>query len=65
MRANNQTPSYGRDAKAMFSYAAWVREQMAINRPLNEFVADLLLVTLGNEKVWNTKNPFEFMEMIS
>jgi ribonucleotide reductase beta subunit family protein with ferritin-like domain len=30
-----------------------------------EFVADRLLVQLGYEKVWNTENPFEFMELIS
>ncbi len=36
-------PQYGRDAKAMFSYAAWVKEQMAKNRPLNEFAAELLV----------------------
>ena len=30
-----------------------------------EFVADRLLVALGNEKVWNVSNPFDFMEMIS
>ncbi|KAI9636000.1 ribonucleotide reductase [Dioszegia hungarica] len=30
-----------------------------------EFVADRLLVSLGNEKVWNSSNPFDFMEMIS
>ena len=30
-----------------------------------EFVADRLLVQLGNSKVYNTKNPFAFMEMIS
>ena len=30
-----------------------------------EFVADRLLVELGNEKVYNTTNPFDFMEMIS
>jgi ribonucleoside-diphosphate reductase beta chain len=30
-----------------------------------EFVADRLLVELGNEKVFNTKNPFDFMDMIS
>ena len=30
-----------------------------------EFVADRLLVELGNEKVYNTANPFDFMEMIS
>jgi ribonucleoside-diphosphate reductase beta chain len=30
-----------------------------------EFVADHLLVTLGLQKVYNTTNPFDFMEMIS
>ncbi len=30
-----------------------------------EFVADRLLVELGNEKVFNTSNPFDFMDMIS
>ncbi|KIY60814.1 ribonucleotide reductase small subunit [Cylindrobasidium torrendii FP15055 ss-10] len=30
-----------------------------------EFVADRLLVALGNEKVWNSTNPFDFMDMIS
>ncbi len=30
-----------------------------------EFVADRLLTELGNEKVYNTINPFDFMEMIS
>ncbi|MFM9004465.1 MAG: ribonucleotide-diphosphate reductase subunit beta, partial [Flavobacteriales bacterium] len=30
-----------------------------------EFVADRLLVELGNEKVYNKPNPFDFMEMIS
>jgi ribonucleoside-diphosphate reductase subunit M2 len=30
-----------------------------------EFVADRLLVALGNDKVWNSTNPFDFMEMIS
>lgn len=30
-----------------------------------EFVADRLLVELGNDKVFNTPNPFDFMEMIS
>ncbi|SCZ99611.1 BZ3500_MvSof-1268-A1-R1_Chr3-1g06150 [Microbotryum saponariae] len=30
-----------------------------------EFVADRLLVALGNPKVWNTENPFDFMNMIS
>jgi len=30
-----------------------------------EFVADRLLVSLGNEKVYNKTNPFDFMDMIS
>ena len=30
-----------------------------------EFVADRLLVQLGFNKVWNSSNPFDFMEMIS
>ena len=34
----------------MFSYAAWVKEQMAQNRPLNEFVAELLVGAGSNFK---------------
>jgi len=30
-----------------------------------EFVADRLLDALGVDKIWKTKNPFEWMEMIS
>ena len=30
-----------------------------------EFVADRLLVALGQPKYYQTKNPFDFMEMIS
>jgi ribonucleoside-diphosphate reductase beta chain len=30
-----------------------------------EFVADRLLMELGNEKVYNVTNPFDFMDMIS
>ena len=30
-----------------------------------EFVADRLLVELGNEKIYEASNPFDFMEMIS
>lgn len=30
-----------------------------------EFVADRLLVSLGNDKVYNVANPFDFMDMIS
>ncbi|KAF8665694.1 hypothetical protein AX16_000147 [Volvariella volvacea WC 439] len=30
-----------------------------------EFVADRLLVSLGNDKVYNAANPFDFMDMIS
>ena len=30
-----------------------------------EFVSDRLLVQLGYDKIWNSENPFDFMEMIS
>jgi len=30
-----------------------------------EFVADRLLVSLGNDKVYDVTNPFDFMDMIS
>jgi hypothetical protein len=50
IRAFNNVPQYGRDSKAMFSYAAWVKEQMAKNRPLNEFAAELLVGTGSNFK---------------
>jgi ribonucleoside-diphosphate reductase beta chain len=30
-----------------------------------EFVADRLLVELGNEKIFNSTNPFDFMDMLS
>ena len=30
-----------------------------------EFVSDRLLVQLGYDKIWNSTNPFDFMEMIS
>jgi ribonucleoside-diphosphate reductase beta chain len=30
-----------------------------------EFVADCLLIELGLEKIYNTENPFDFMELIS
>jgi ribonucleoside-diphosphate reductase subunit M2 len=30
-----------------------------------EFIADRLLVALGNEKHYNVTNPFDFMDMIS
>jgi hypothetical protein len=30
-----------------------------------EFVADRLLVALGNPKVYNVQNPFDWMELIS
>lgn len=30
-----------------------------------EFVADRLLKALGVNKFWNSKNPFDWMEMIS
>ena len=30
-----------------------------------EFVADRLLVALGNQKIYNAANPFDWMELIS
>lgn len=30
-----------------------------------EFVADRLLVDLGQDKIYGSRNPFDFMEMIS
>ncbi len=30
-----------------------------------EFVADRLLVSLGNDRVYKSSNPFDFMDMIS
>lgn len=50
VRSYNNVPQYGRDAKAMFSYAAWIKEQMMQNRPLNEFAADLLVGSGSNFK---------------
>lgn len=37
----------------------------ALMRQYIEFVADRLLVALGNEKHYNAENPFSFMELIS
>lgn len=50
IRASNNQPQYGRDAKAMYAFATWVREQIANNRPLDEFVADLIVGTGSNIK---------------
>jgi ribonucleotide reductase beta subunit family protein with ferritin-like domain len=30
-----------------------------------EYVADRLLVSLGQQKIYKSKNPFEWMDMIS
>ena len=42
---------------------------IGMNAPLMsqyiEFVADRLLMQLGYEKIYNSNNPFDFMEMIS
>jgi ribonucleoside-diphosphate reductase beta chain len=37
----------------------------ALMRQYIEYVADRLLLSLGNSKVYNAENPFDFMEMIS
>jgi hypothetical protein len=48
IRAIGNNPQYGRDAKAMVPYAAWVHEQMEVNRPLNEMVAELVVGSGSN-----------------
>jgi Protein of unknown function (DUF1549)/Protein of unknown function (DUF1553) len=48
IRAVGNQPQFGRDAKAMVPYASWVRKQMSENRPLNEFVAELVQGTGSN-----------------
>ncbi|HND53376.1 MAG TPA: DUF1549 domain-containing protein, partial [Pirellulaceae bacterium] len=50
IRSSNNQPQYGRDAKAMWSYSAWVRQQMAQNRPLNEMVSELVVGSGSNLK---------------
>ncbi len=50
IRAVQNAQQYGRDAKAMWSYAEWLREQMEANRPLNELVADLVIGQGSNIK---------------
>ncbi len=50
IRAVNNQPQNGRDAKAMWAYAGWVHDQMAANRPLNEMVADLVVGKGSNIK---------------
>lgn len=50
IRAVNNQPQYGRDAKAMWAYAGWVHDQMAANRPINEMVADLVVGSGSNIK---------------
>jgi hypothetical protein len=50
IRGSTNAAIYGRDPKAMFSYAAWVKEQMTKNRPLNEFVAELIVGSGSNLK---------------
>ena len=50
IRAVNNQPQYGRDAKAMWSYAGWIHDQMAVNRPLNEMVGELVVGNGSNIK---------------
>lgn len=50
IRAVNNQPQYGRDAKAMWAYSMWVHDQIAANRPLNELVSDLLVGAGSNIK---------------
>jgi len=50
IRSANNQPQYGRDAKAMWSYSAWVHDQMAQNRPLDQFVSELVVGKGSNIK---------------
>jgi ribonucleoside-diphosphate reductase subunit M2 len=45
--------------------AALIRMNAVLMRQYIEFVADWLLMSLSNEKVYNVMNPFDFMDMIS
>jgi ribonucleoside-diphosphate reductase subunit M2 len=48
------------------SSAKWCQEEQQLEAYFPSTVpADRLLVALGNEKVYNDTNPFDFMEMIS
>ncbi len=38
---------------------------MVLMKQYIEFVADRLVVQLGYDKIYNTANPFDFMELIS
>jgi len=50
IRAVNNQPQYGRDAKAMWAYADWVHDQMEKNRPLDDMVAELVVGNGSNIK---------------
>ena len=53
---------FGRDQTTIISNSP------KITTPKNryiEFCADRLLVALGHPKIWNAKNPFDWMELIS
>ncbi|KAF8444475.1 ribonucleotide reductase small subunit [Boletus edulis BED1] len=45
--------------------AALIRMNAKLMCQYIEFVADRLLVSLGNKKIYNVTNPFDFMDMIS
>ncbi|MES2789189.1 MAG: DUF1549 domain-containing protein [Planctomycetota bacterium] len=64
IRAVNNQPQYGRDSKAMWAYAAWVHDQMAVNRPLNEMVSDLV-VGKGSNIKQPTSNLYTSSERIT
>lgn len=44
---------------------ALIGMNLELMRQYIEFVADRLLVALGNAKHYNASNPFDFMDMIS
>ena len=64
IRTAQNASQYGRDAKAMYPFAAWVREQMGVNRPLNEFVAELVVGSGSNLKQ-PTSNMYTSVERIT
>jgi hypothetical protein len=48
VRENSNNPDYGRSKKAVFKYYQWLRSQIALNRPFNEIVHDLVISNGSN-----------------
>ncbi len=64
IRTTQNAAQYGRDAKAMWSYAAWVHDQVAANRPINDMVAELV-VGAGSNFTAPTSNFYTSVEAIT